>query len=82
MRSIRHFIRRPTGAALQIATEDIGALFERSLAEIVVQAERMLKLSPEDWGKMSAAAIVTARRCDRSEAISELAAAFYGALGE
>ena len=75
-------IATPAGAAPQIVTEDNGALVGRNLSEMVDQAERILKLSPEGWGKMSAAAIVTARRRDWSEATSELEAAFYGAISE
>lgn len=75
-------IATPAGAAPQIVTEDNGALVGRDLVEMVDQAERILKLSPEGWGKMSAAAIMTARRRGWSEATSELEATFFGAIGE
>ena len=72
-------IATPAGAAPQILTKYNGALVGKELGEITSDAERILKLSPEDWGKMSAAAAATARRRDWNDATDALEAAFLAA---
>ena len=75
-------VATPAGAAPQIVNLDNGALVARNIDEITDAAERILKLTPEGWGKMSVAAIATARRRSWKQAADELEAAFYGALSE
>lgn len=75
-------VATPAGAAPQIVTLDNGALVERDMGKITDAAELILKLSPEGWGKMSAAAFATARRRSWKQAADELEAAFYAALDQ
>ncbi len=68
------------GAAPDIITGENGVLVGRNAGEIAAEAERILKLPPEDWRAMSAAARAAARRRNWREAADELEAAIYGAI--
>ena len=73
-------VATPAGAAPEIVTSENGALVERSVAEISEAALHILKMTPDEWGKMSAKSVETARRRNWTQATNDLEMAFCEAF--
>lgn len=71
---------RPAGAAPDLVTAENGELVDSDdPARIAAAAARILSLSPEQWKKMSDAAIMTARAHDWTESFNKFEAVLYEA---
>lgn len=74
-------VARPAGAAPDLVTPQNGALVDSDDPERIAEAAaRILRLSAEDWKKMSDASLASARTHDWDDSFRKFEAALYAAV--